>query len=58
MNTHEVFMFHGIVQDNPPPVPPRRGYKIPGDDKTISFPHLRTLAFNYHQPPHQPLEKG
>ena len=50
--------FHGIVQDNPPPVPPRRGYKVPGDDKTISFPHLRTLAFNYHQPPHQPLEKG
>ena len=44
-------------QDQPPPLPPKRSYEIIGVGK-VSFPHLKTLAASFHEPPHQIMNKG
>ena len=45
------------LQDQPPPVPPRRGYEVNGEGR-VSFPHLKTLATSFCEPPHQIMHKG
>ena len=54
---HCPFHLFFYFQDQPPPLPPKRGYEIKGVGM-VSFPHLKILAASFHEPPHQIMNKG